>query len=114
MTRDTESGRETGGREEGIEVCPVTIAQPSSNSEELLAMQIDTQGGGNNLDWKKKTLKRHFPTFSHKRRSTAYEAEMEINSSEDFTVPSVPLTHSSLVSFTAPSLKLTKNGEGGD
>lgn len=42
------SGRETRGREEGIEVCPVTIAQPRSNSEELLAVRIYAQGGGNN------------------------------------------------------------------
>lgn len=54
-------------KEEGIEVCPVTIA------EELLAMQIDAlQGGGNDLHWQQaKTLKRYFPDFSPKKSCKA-------------------------------------------
>ena len=44
-------------REEGDEVCPVTVA------EELLAMQIHSQGGGKNLEWEKNFKETFPPTF---------------------------------------------------
>ena len=81
--RERGGGREReGGRYRRSQFCPVTIAQPRSSAEELLAMQIDTQGGGNNLDWKKKTLKRHFPHFSHQYCYIANKLLREINSSK--------------------------------
>lgn len=82
-------------------------------------MEEETTSNGGEREREKKTLKRHppfllpSPQFSQKRRCAAHEAGMEINSFGGLCSPSVLLTHSSLVSFTAPSLKLTKNGVGG-
>lgn len=90
------------GRQEGTdEVCPVTIA------DELLAMQIDWQGGGKELRLgdRKKNFKETFtplsPTYCYKAK--------KLESSDDS--PAFRASPRALMSCFV-SLKLAKNGTG--
>lgn len=68
-------------REEGI-VCPVTIAQPRSSAVNYWLYANRHTGRRKQLRLEKKTLKRHFPHFSHKHCYIANKLRMEINSSK--------------------------------